>query len=154
MARLTNRDYLMHRQFLIHEWEEGSAAFGVLPLQTQHDLHDYYAPSMSFTDHEALVHRDQMTATFPSLPQKAGRVLEAIRAYQEGRPNRIVDRRLESATGTIKIAGQPHRIRVLGIAQPKLDSHKISQLLARISREDVDGKLLAQAKKIGRRRSR
>lgn len=74
MPRLTPRDYLSHRQFLIQEWSDRDrAAFGGLPLQHQLDLHDYCAPSATFTDREALTHREEMAKAFPSLPQKAGR---------------------------------------------------------------------------------
>lgn len=69
MPRLTSRDYLAQRRLLIEEWFDRDAiAFGDVPLQAQHDLHDFYAPTEPFSDAEALKHRATMAKTFPSLP--------------------------------------------------------------------------------------
>lgn len=58
MPRLNAKDYLALRRLHIEEWFEHDAyAFGEVPLQSQHDLHDYFAPTEAFSDAEALRHR-------------------------------------------------------------------------------------------------
>lgn len=79
MPRLTSKDYLTQRHLLIEEWFDRDAiAFGDVPLQAQHDLHDFYAPTELLSDADALKHRAAMTKAFPSLPQKAGRALQTL----------------------------------------------------------------------------
>ena len=79
MPRLTNRDYLPTRHFLATLWERSSGGFfGVLPGCAQRNLHDFFAFTVTMEDTEALTHRAEMTAAFPSLPQAAGRALPAV----------------------------------------------------------------------------
>lgn len=57
VPRLTTRDYLTIRDFLIDLWNENDGqAFGVLPGYAQRDLHDYFAPTVPMTDRDALAH--------------------------------------------------------------------------------------------------
>lgn len=66
MPRLTSQDYLAQRRLLIKEWYEHDAiAFGDIPLQAQHDLHDFYAPTEPMSDADALKHRAAMAKAFP-----------------------------------------------------------------------------------------
>lgn len=101
MPRLTSRDYLTRRQFLYKHWEEhDDVGFVDLPYQQQLDLYDYFAPSVAFTDREALTHRNEMTKAFPSLPQKGGRAYEGMCAAIDWTPNRTVYT-LRSETTTV-----------------------------------------------------
>ncbi|TFD23474.1 hypothetical protein [Cryobacterium lyxosi] len=153
MPRLTSRDYLIHRQFLREQWEEhDGAAFTDLPMQEQRDLHDYYAPAVPFAEKEALAHRTAMTKVFPSLPQKAGRAYQAIQAAVDGTPNQTVDTYRDETTTVELIAGKRRPLRVTGVARPKIDHYRLARVLLALERQDTDGKLLARAKKIGRRR--
>jgi len=121
MPRLTSRDYLTHRQFLRQEWDErDGAAFADLPHQQQLDLHDYFAPPVSFTDREALMHRSEMTKAFPSLPQKAGRAYEALRGAVDSTPNQIFDTRRDMTTTMEMIAGKRRSLRIIGVARPSV----------------------------------
>ena len=154
MPRLTSRDYLINRRLLYVEWEmRDGAAFAELPCQQQLDLHDYFAPSVAFTDREALAHRSEMTKAFPSLPQKAGRAYEAMCAAIDGMPNRIVDTFRSETTTVELIAGKPRSLRITGVARPKVDHYRLARALLNLGRDDVDGKLLAKAKKLHGRRS-
>ena len=154
MPRLTSRDYLIHRQFLRQQWEDrDGAAFADLPLQEQRDLHDYFAPSVTFTDKEALTHRDEMTKVFPSLPQEAGRALQSVRAVIDGVPNQIVDTHRVKTTTIASIAGKRQALRIVGMARPKVDHLRLARALLAIDRHDADGKLLAKATKLRDRRS-
>ena len=154
MLRLTSHDYLINRRLLCVEWKKrNGAAFAELPLQYQRDLHDYFAPSVTFTDKEALTHRDEMTKAFPSLPQKAGRALQAIHAAVDDTPNQIVDTHRAKTTTVASIAGKRRSLRIAGAARPKLDHLRLARALLAIERHDVDGKLLAKVKKLRDRRS-
>lgn len=94
MPRLTAQDYLAHRRLLIEEWFEHDAfAFGEVSLSGQHGVHDYYAPTESFSDAEALSHRAAMTKAFPSLPQKAGRALQVLVTIRDRKAPRVVEAR-------------------------------------------------------------
>ena len=147
MPRLTTRDYLTIRYFLIGPWNENDRqAFGVLPGYAQH-LHDYFAPSVPMTDREALDHRKQMTKSFPSLPQKAGRDFEALRASLEGRPNQMVDRHRAKTTRRFKVGGKTRTIRIAAVSRPKIDTHYLAKALLQLAKED-DGTLMRKAQKL------
>lgn len=146
MPRLTSRDYLTNRQFIRQQWLDWNGiAFGSLPFQEQHDLHDYYVPSIPITDEQALRHRVEMTKSFPSLPQKAGKAYKAIRAAVYGHPNVIVDDFREATASVEMIAGMQRGLRITGIARPQIDHYRLARALVNLLRDDVDGELLARA---------
>ena len=148
MPRLTTRDYLMIRHFLIDLWNENDGqAFGALPGYAQRALHDYFAPTVTMTDRDALAHRKQMTRAFPSLPQKAGRDFEALRASLEGRSNQLVDRHRSKATRTFKVAGKTRTIRVAAVSRPQINTHYLAKALLQLVKED-DGTLMRRALKL------
>lgn len=148
MPRLTTRDYLTIRRFLARLWDEDdSQAFAALPGYAQRDLHDYFAPTVSMTDRDALAHRKQMTKFFPSLPQKAGRDFEALRSSLEGRPNQIVDHHRAESTRTVKAAGRMRTIRVGAVSRPKIDTHYLAKALLQLVKED-DGTLMKKAQEL------
>ena len=154
MPRLTTRDYLTIRHFLIDLWNENDGqAFAVLPGYAQRDLHDYFAPSVPMTDHEALDHRKQMTKAFPALPQKAGRDFEALRASLEGRPNQMVDRHRAKTTRTFKVGGKTRTIRVAAVSRPQIDTHYLAKALLQLVKED-DGTLMKKARRMEARQER
>lgn len=152
MPRLTTRDYLIQRQFLVEEWfEREGAAFGNLPLQNQRDLHDYYAPSVPFTDQEALTHREQMTEAFPPLPQKAGRAYQAVCSAVDG--NSIIDSYRAKTMTVGMIGGRPRMLRVAAVANPEIDHVRLARAMLNLAKEDIEKKFLKKAQKIARRRS-
>jgi len=155
MPRLTSRDYLTHRQFLRQYWEErDGAGFADLPLHYQRDLHDYYAPSVPISEKQALRHRAEITKAFPSLPQKAGRAYQAIRAAKDKTPNMIAETHRAKTTSNVVIAGKERSIRIAGIAKPEIDHYRLARAMVNLMTADVDGKLLAKANKLRDRRLR
>lgn len=155
MPRLTNRDYLTIRHFLVRlRKQDHGDSFEVLPGYAQRELHDFYAPTVFMTDEDAVAHRAAMTKAFPALPQSAGRAFEALRASLEDRPNHMVDRHLESATGTFTVGRTPRQMRLLGLSRPQIDPFYLARAFVRLSKEDVDGKLLKKALKAKERNER
>ena len=130
MPRLTNHDYLNNRRLLCEQWvEHDGGAFINLPRQAQLDLHDYYTPSREMWDDDAITHRDAIAKEFPSLPQKAGRALEALRASLDGEANQLVQRHLERTTHVVQIGKKRRTIGVAGIANPNPDYTSLAEHL-------------------------
>lgn len=154
MPRLTTRDYLTIRRFLIELWNENDGqAFGVLPGYAQRDLHDYFAPTVPMTDRDALAHRKQMTRAFSSLPQKAGRDFEALCASLERRPNQMIDRYRAKTARTFKVGGKTRTIRVAVVSRPQIDTHYLANALLQLVRED-DSTLMKKVQKLQARADR
>ncbi|MFK4728277.1 hypothetical protein ROT00_01180 [Agromyces mediolanus] len=154
MPRLTTRDYLTIRHFLIDLWNENDGqAFGELPGYAQRDIHDYFAPTVPMSDRDALAHRKQMTKVFPSLPQKAGRDFEALRASLDGRPNQMVDRHRGKTTRAFKVGGKTRTIRVAAVSRPQIDTHYLAKALLQLVKED-DGTLMRKARRREARQDR
>ena len=148
MPRLTTRDYLRIRHFLIRLWAQGDGHdFAALPGHAQRDLHDYFAPAVSMSDRDALAHRKQMTEAFPSLPQKAGRAFEGLRASFEGRPNRLVDQHRAESTRMLNVGGKARAIRIAAVSRPKIDTHYLAMALLQLVKED-DGTLMKKAQRL------
>lgn len=154
MPILTTRDYLRIRHLLIKLWDqEHGGPFDVLPGHAQHDLHDFFAFTVPMSDKDAIRHRTEMTKAFPSLPQSAGRAFEALCAHLEHRPNKLLDRYLETVTSAAAVSGKSRRIRVTAISRPEIDTHYLAKALLRLARED-DGTLMKQVMKLREREER
>lgn len=141
MPRLTNHAYLSTRSFLAALWEDGSrGVFVVLPGYAQRDLYDFFAFTVFMDDDEALEHRARMTAAFPSLPQAAGRALEALRAHLEGRPNRMLDRHETATTRMVRGAGSGRTVHVEALTRPQPDIDALRAALDQLEagRESVE----------------
>lgn len=150
MPRLTSKDFLAQRRLLIEEWYEHDAiAFGDVPLQGQRDLHDFYAPAEPFGDADALKHRAAMTEAFPSLPQKAGRALQALLRSQELHRQRAAAR--QAAQGHPRPTARSHGVRIAVVARPKPDAEKLAKAIVKLMRSDDAAKWLAMAKDIEHR---
>jgi hypothetical protein len=94
-----------------------------------------------------------MTKAFPSLPQKAGLAYVSLRAAIDGTPNQIIDAYREANGSVQQIVGKYRSLRNTGVARPKVDHYRLARALLNLEWHDVDSKLLAKAKKAGRRRS-
>ncbi len=88
-----------------------------------------------------------MTKAFPSLPQKAGRDFEALRASPEARPNQMVDRHRAKSTRTLKVGGKARSIRIATVSRPQIDTHYLAKALLQLVKED-DGSLMKSAQKL------
>lgn len=154
MPRLTIKDYLAHRRLLIEEWfDRDAVAFDDVPLQAQHDLHDFYAPTELFSDAEALKHRAVVAKAFPSLPQKAGRALQTLLLGRELRAQRLVAAR-EATHLPSKRTTKSRGVRIAAVVRPKPDLRLLAKAIVELSVSDADGSLLrelqARAEKNGR----
>jgi hypothetical protein len=149
MSRLTQTNYLIHRQYLRQEWmSRDGAIFANLPLQDQLDLHDYCALSVPITDEQALRHRAEMTKIFLSLPQKAGRSYEAFRAAMAGESNQTIERRRNTTTSSAIVGGKRHSIRVAGIANSQPDQYRLARaLIAQVNDPKISAELDRLVKK-------
>jgi len=142
MPRLTNRDYLSNRHFLTQLWErESGSLFAVLPGYAQRDLHDFFAFTTSMDDAEALEHRAEMTAAFPSLPQAAGRALAAVHAQAEGRPHRLLDLHNVQTSRVVHVAGESRTVRIEAVTRADVDIDALRTGLRRLD-EDQDSTAL------------
>lgn len=152
MPRLTSRDYLAQRRLLIEEWFDRDAiAFAEVPLQGQHDLHDFYAPTEPFSDTEALKHRAAMAKAFPSLPQKAGRALQALLRGKELHEQRLVVAR-EAAGQPSPRTAKSRGVRIAAVARPKPDLRLLAKAIVELSISDTDGSLLRELQEKQRRK--
>lgn len=153
MPLLTSKDYLIQRQLLIEEWHDRDAiAFGDISFQGQHDLHDFYAPTESFSDAEALKHRAAMTKSFPSLLQKAGRALQALLLGRELHEQRVAAR--QAAGTTLRCTATNRNVRIASVARPKPDVRFLAKALIDLSISDTDGSLLRKLQGRQQRRRR
>lgn len=142
MPRLTSKDYLAQRRLLIEEWYEHDAiAFAEVPLQGQHDLHDFYAPTEPLSDADALKHRTAMTKAFPSLPQKAGRA-QALLLGREVHLQRVAVRQVASTPP--KRTSRTRGVRIAAVVRPKTDLRLLAKALVELSVSDTDGSLLRE----------
>ena len=155
MPRLTLNDYLATRDYLADLWNnQDYKGFSALPSSAQRDIHDFFAPAVPMTPHEARMHRQEMTKAFPSLPQKAGRAAAALRDHLEGRPNKMVERRIKLSTSTFESGGQRYRIRIEGVVREKIDTYRLARALLRLEELDTDGTLLAKLREEAERKDR
>lgn len=140
MPRLTNLDYLSIRHFLVRLWRQSDgSSFAALPAYAQRELHDYFAFTVSMNDEDALTYRVEMTAAFPSLPQSAGRALEALRAHLEGRPHRLFAAHRKASSQMGVIAGSERTVRVDAVSRPDVDVEALARALRQLAdREDTD----------------
>ncbi|GAB2513273.1 hypothetical protein [Paramicrobacterium agarici] len=152
MPRLTSKDYLAQRRLLIEEWfERDMIAFGNVSFQAQHDLHDFYAPTEPFSDAEALKHRAVMTKGFPSLPQKAGRALQALLHGHELHEQRLVAAH-EAVGRPSSRTAKSRGVRIAAAARQKTDLRLLAKAIVELSISDTDGSLLSELEERQRRK--
>ena len=152
MPRLTSRDYLTQRRLLIEEWHDRDAiAFGDISFQAQHNLHDFYTPAEPFSDTEALKHRAAMTKAFPSLPQKAGRALQALLLGRELYKQRIAT---QQAAEVSRRTAKNRSIRIAAVVRPKPDVRLLAKALIDLAESDTDGSLLRKLQAKQQRKQR
>lgn len=155
MPRLTLNDYLATRDCLADPWStQDYKGFSALAGSAQQGIHVFFAQAAPMSPHEARMLRQEMTKSFPSLPQKAGGAAAALRAHLEGQPNKIVDRHLEQTSATFESGGTTRSICVAAVRRVPIDLHRIACVLVCLAEIDTDGKLLAQFRKDADRNDR
>ncbi|HWH26277.1 MAG TPA: hypothetical protein VNT53_06495 [Pseudolysinimonas sp.] len=135
MPRLTSAQYLQQRKQLRADWFEDDAyAFGHLTGLEQADLHQYFAPTETMNDDEALRHRSKMNESFPSLPQKAGRAYQSARLFLGGRP---APQPAPNRAERRHVPKKSRRVVVGMIRRPKVDAHKLVRVLVELAAADL-----------------
>ena len=140
MPRLTNHDYLSTRSYLARLWEQGDGgAMAVLPGYAQRDLYDFFAFTVPMSDQDALAYRAEMTAAFPSLPQSAGRALEALRAHLEGRQHRMLTTHRTVTSQISVVADSVRTVQVEAVSRPSMGVDAFTRALRQLAdRDDSD----------------
>lgn len=132
MPRLTNPAYLLLRRELSDAWDLDPTGFFLLSAPDQWALHDYFRPSEMLSDAELLEHRRAVSASDPSLPQRAGRAVAKWQVKQERLGKHPVTVR-QSRRGTKR--SKDYEIRLFAEVQPTLDPDVFARILVRAADE-------------------
>ena len=136
MPRLTNKDYLSQRQFLVDVWKASPGLFSVLSYNQQLDLHGFYAPYRDLTDTEAITHRRQVTADHPSLPNSAGKLYVRFFTHVQQVQERLQQQPPQLATSKAPTPRTGRRnIQVRALARPEPDLQKVAKALLEVARD-------------------
>ena len=73
MPRLRNHDFLKRHDLLAKLWKQAPSSFGLLNPHQQRDLHAYFRSADDLSPVELLAHRQKITKSDPSLPNRAGK---------------------------------------------------------------------------------
>lgn len=134
MPRLTNKDYLVQREFLVDAWNHFRSVFAHISYNEQMELHAYFVPYKELSDSEAIKYRQQITHDQPSLPQRAGKIyarfFKEVKAHQARLPQAPT-----TATAKPRSRVTKQNIRVRGIARPEPDLHKLALALLDVAKE-------------------
>lgn len=80
MPRLTNKQYLQAHDLLRQAWLKQKGIFGLVGINQQQALHDFFQPSKELTTQELVAHRKAVSAKQRSLPNRAGKAYQELRA--------------------------------------------------------------------------
>lgn len=83
MPRLTDPAYLLLRCELSDAWDSDPTTLFLLSALDQWALHDYFRLSENLSDAGSLEHRQAVSTSDPTLPQRAGRAVGKWRAKRE-----------------------------------------------------------------------
>lgn len=127
MPRLTNKTYLQQRSLLVKVWQTDKFVFSILPYDDQLNIHGFYAPYMKLTDDEVIHHRRQVTADYPSLPQRAGKTFKKVSALIRSDGTRAYMRRSTPKS-------KERRVYTSALARPEPDIDKLAKVLLEVVR--------------------
>ena len=135
MPRLTNKDYLLQRTFLLDAWNHFPGVFSYFTYNEQLERHAYFAPSKELSDQEAIAHRQQVTHDHPSLPHRAGKLYARLHKQASAERDRLAHTPATPLiTKSKRTAGQ-RRIAVGAVARPEPDLRKLALALLGLARE-------------------
>jgi hypothetical protein len=124
MPRLTNQSYLLQ----CHQVRDLVNYFYLLTATDQWALHMYFVPTRHLSKLELVEHRSDISATDPSLPQRAGRAFlklkqvdERLRIYRE-QPK------------PPKKKGAAYEIQLMSEVHPVLDAARFARILQNYQR--------------------
>ena len=127
MPRLTNSHYLELHHMLRSVWLERQIAFGYLKPNEHWDLHRYFLPYKEISNEALLMHRKTVSASDPSLPQRAGRALKHfVHAIQ------MASQIPPTAQASPRVRAKPRRnvkFHIWPIVCPEPDYRKIARVL-------------------------
>jgi hypothetical protein len=129
VPRLSQRDYLAQAHWLARIWSEFQSLFGVIPYNTQRDIHAFYQPSRPTLDESLLIHRAEVTATDSSLPARAGKgYAKMCDVYW------VLRNQLEAEFGERKMARpvKSRRVVTYPIARPDIDVRALAEVVLTI----------------------
>lgn len=130
MPRLTNHTYLLQCRQLRAHWRDPSKnAFFLLTPNEQWSLYAYFLPNENLSDHDLLIHREDISSFDPSLPQRAGRAFSKLW---------VVSRRIEAYREQMKSRPKTHpkkntekKVVLFSEVHPVLDPDQIARILLR-----------------------
>lgn len=130
MPRLTDAAYLSQRNLLVGEVDQQRGRLIHLDIGDQVVLHDFFQPSRTMTDQEALAYRRRMTEAWPSLPHQAGRAYSRLLQQPLTRPQPAVVNRGGRAGKRKRL-----EVRAAGQVRADIDFDKLARVLVAIARE-------------------
>ncbi len=138
VPRLTNRDYLADREFLVEAWKLFRGIFTAVSYNQQLELHAFYQPSRNLTAEEALVHRAKITRERPNLPQKAGKHFKKVYQAASALSDRLDQEPALDLMQPVKVpAGGRRHIRVVPLARPEPDLKILANLLLDLAEQEL-----------------
>jgi len=141
VPRLTNKDYLSQRDFLVDAWGHFQRVFTVLPYEEQMVLHAFYLPYKDITREEAVEHRQLITKKQPSLPHRAGKSYAKLYSYSQALQHHLVTKPARDPNARVKAlltSGRNRNIRVFALANPELDVEKLAKALIEVAKDMAD----------------
>lgn len=134
MPRLTNATYLSHRKTLAEAWKAESPAWARLVYREQMDLHQFFAPSKTMSDSDAIAYRDAITKQQPGLPSQAGRAFaefaRVMAYYRKRREAPVV-----KTERPRRRRSDPQHIVVAGLARPDIDFRALAKAILMMALE-------------------
>lgn len=137
MPRLTNTDYLQHRNLLLEVWQHHRNAFIALEPNEQWSLHQFFQLAAERPAEQLLRYRGVLTGLYPSLPQRAGRAFQRLKRWHDTATKFAGDDPAAYREAIVELAGIPantpsHGDRltyVQGEVHPELNKRKLAQAL-------------------------
>jgi len=128
MPRLTTKQYLRTHDQLRRLWVKNPIVFSHITPTEQWQLHDFFRPDKDWTDLQLLQHRDEVTASRPSLPHQAGRALNRFwdKAAAVGL-KQVRAAKAPAAVAAKRVKQQDRHLTVRVVARPEIDTKKLAR---------------------------
>lgn len=131
MPRLTDKEYLSRRDFLVDAWKLFPSIYSALSYNQQMELHAFFQPTKELTDEEAIEHRRTITTQHPSLPSRTGKSFKLAEAQAKRLQQQLEHESPQDPTKPVRMPvprGKQH-ITVYGLARPKVDVKELAEAL-------------------------
>jgi hypothetical protein len=134
MPRLTDHHYLTICHRLRALLLTTPDVFAFVTALEQWKLHDYFQPAQDLTDAQRLVHRREISARWPTLPQQAGRALAKL----DEASTTWAMLRLHAPVPAASLTKGHGPIKVQGVVQPEVDAEALLRVLLDIANQPDD----------------